>query len=378
MIRLLLAFLLIFQFSFAEDNNVSTDSTPSDTVADTPPVAAQSAGPQIVYLSYSSVPNKIINGEIFAITIKSLSTDSNYQDISFTFENGSHIVLIDDKTTQTKEGNYFYDTFYFQATGSSATLPDIVATASDDAQGTYPTTTTLKGQSLNVITLNPRSDFSNVIAEEFNLLTHKITSYDKNNNIVLFTATATRSDLSRMKMKDVTKQGIESIDNSFMSPKITYYAIIKKGVQSFDFTYYNLKNQTFEKISIPIIVDDDKVTTMSDLDPKDQQFTGLKLTITIIFLLILFALIMWKKKYKLLVVLILPIAYLVYLMKPADSMCVKQGSNVYLLPLTNGTIFDKTTSQENLEIEGESGNFTKVKLSSDKIGWIKNEDACSN
>ncbi len=379
MIRLLLAFLLVFQFSFAEDNNVSAESTPTDTVADTPPVAAtQPAGPQIVYLSYSSVPNKIINGEIFAVTIKSLSTDSNYQDISFTFENGSHIVLIDDKTTQTKEGNYFYDTFYFQVTGSSATLPNIVATASDDAQGTYPTTTTLKGQTLNVITLNPRSDFSNVIAEEFNLLTHKITSYDKNNNIVLFTATATRSDLSRMKMKDVTKQGIESIDNSFMSPKITYYAIIKKGVQRFDFTYYNLKNQTFEKISIPIIVDDDKVTTMSDLDPKDQQFTGLKLAITIIFLLILFALIMWKKKYKFLVILILPIAYLVYLMKPADSMCVKQGSSVYLLPLTNGTIFEKTTSQENLEIEGESGNFTKVKLSSDKIGWIKNEDACSN
>jgi len=377
-IRLLLAFLLVFQFSFAEDNNVSAESTPTDTVADTPPVATQPAGPQIVYLSYSSVPNKIINGEIFAVTIKSLSTDSNYQDISFTFENGSHIVLIDDKTTQTKEGNYFYDTFYFQVTGSSATLPNIVATASDDAQGTYPTTTTLKGQTLNVITLNPRSDFSNVIAEEFNLLTHKITSYDKNNNIVLFTATATRSDLSRMKMKDVTKQGIESIDNSFMSPKITYYAIIKKGVQSFDFTYYNLKNQTFEKISIPIIVDDDKVTTMSDLDPKDQQFTGLKLAITIIFLLILFALIMWKKKYKFLVILILPIAYLVYLMKPADSMCVKQGSSVYLLPLTNGTIFEKTTSQENLEIEGESGNFTKVKLSSDKIGWIKNEDACSN
>jgi len=377
-IRLFLAFLLVFQFSFAEDNNVSTESTPSDTVADTPPVATQPAGPQIVYLSYSSVPNKIINGEIFAVTIKSLSTDSAYQDISFTFENGSHIVLIDDKTTQTKEGNYFYDTFYFQVTGPSATLPNIVATASDDAQGTYPTTTTLKGQTLNVITLNPRSDFSNVIAEEFNLITHKITSYDKNNNIVLFTATATRSDLSRMKMKDVTKQGIESIDNSFMSPKITYYAIIKKGVQSFDFTYYNLKNQTFEKISIPIVIDDDKVTTMSDLDPKDQQFTGLKLAITIIFLLTLFALIMWKKKYKFLVILILPIAYLVYLMKPADSMCVKQGSNVYLLPLTNGTIFEKTTSQENLEIEGESGNFTKVKLSSDKIGWVRNEDACSN
>ena len=379
MIRLLLAFLLIFQFSFAEDDNVSAEPAPSsDTVADTPSIFAQPTQPQIVYLSYGSVPSKIINGEIFSITVKSLSTDSNYQDISFTFENGSNIVLIDDKATQAKEGNYFYDTFYFQATGSSATLPDIVATASNDSHTAYPTTTTLKGQSLNIITLNPKSNFSNIIAEDFNLITHKITNYDKDNNIVLFTATATRSDLSRMKIKDVTKQGIESIDNSFMNPKITYYAIIKKGVQSFDFTYYNLKDQTFEKVSIPIVIDDDKVTTMSDLDPKDQQFTGLKITITVIFLLALFALIMWKKKYKFLIILILPLGYIIYLMKPADLMCVKQGSKVYLLPLTNGTVFDTIEKQESLEIEGESGDFKKVKLSSDKIGWIRNEDTCSN
>jgi hypothetical protein len=49
-----------------------------------------------------------------------------------------------------------------------------------------------------------------------------------------------------------------------------------------------------------------------------------------------------------------------------------------LLPLKNGTIFYKTITQEKLEIEGESGEFKKVKLSSDKIGWIRNEDTCSN
>ncbi len=377
MIRLLLAFLLIFHTSFAEENNASVESTPTDVVADTAGSQAPS-GPQIVQLAYSSVPHRVVNGEIFSVTIKSLSTDPNYQDISFNFEKGYHIILIDDKTTQTKEGNYFIDTFYFQVTGSNASLPDVVATASDDSENAYPVPTRLSGQRLNVITLNPRADFSNIVAEDFNLLTHKITSYDKNNNIVLFTATATRSDLSRMKMQNVEKQGIESIDNSFMSPKITYYAIIKKGVESFDFTYFNLKNQEFEKISIPIIIDDDSVVTQSDLSPKDQQLTGLKLTVAIIFLIVMFALIMWKKKYKLLIILILPIGYIVSIMKPSELMCVKQGSNVYLLPLNNGTIFYKTVTEEKLEIEGESGEFKKVKLSTDKIGWIKNADACSN
>lgn len=376
--RLLLAFLLIFYTSFAEDTNTSVEPTSLEVAPQEQPTQEVSDGPEIIELSYDTVPRRIVNGEIFSITIKSLSTDPNYQDISFSLENGVHVKLIDDKTTQTKEGNYFYDTFYFQVTGSNAVLPDVVATASDESGVSYPVQTKLHGQRLNVVTLNPRADFSNVLAEDFNLLTHKITSYDKDHNIVLFTATATRSDLSRMQISNVEKQGIESIDNSFMSPRVTYYVVIKKGIENFEFTYFNLKDQAFEKVSIPIVVDDDSVVTQSDLSPKDQKMTGLKVTIAGIFLLVMLAFIVWRKKYKLLVILILPIAYIVSVVKPSSLMCVKQGANVYLLPLNNGTVFYKTLTEEKLEIEGESGDFKKVKLGSDKIGWVKNEDACSN
>ncbi len=375
--RLLLAFLLLFYTSFAEDTNTSLEQIPLEEVV-TDEVPQEVSGPEIIEVSYDTVPRRIVNGEIFSITIKSLSTDPNYQDISFSLENGVHVKLIDDKTTQTKEGNYFYDTFYFQVIGSNAKLPDIVATASDDSEVSYPVPTRLAGQRLNVVTLNPRADFSNVLAEDFNLLTHKITSYDKDHNIVLFTATATRSDLSRMRILNVEKQGIESIDNSFMSPRITYYAIIKKGIENFEFTYFNLKDQAFEKVSIAIVIDDDSVVTQSDLSPKNQQFIGLKVTIASVFLIIILAFIVWRKKYKLLIIALLPIAYIVSALKPSDEMCVKQGSNVYLLPLNNGTVFYKTLTEEKLEIQSESGDFKKVKLSSEKVGWVKNADACSN
>lgn len=380
MIRFILAFLLLLNLAFAEDENATVDSTqPATQQESTSEVTApQPSGPQIVYVSYSDIPNKVVNGEIFSVTVKSLSTNTNYQDISYTFSGGTHVKLINDKTAQTKEGNYFFDTFYFQVTGDNAVLPDMIASAADEQGNEYGTPTTLQGQSLNVLMLNPRSDYANIVAEEFSILTHKVKSYDKDHNIILFTATATRSDLSKIRISNVIKQGIESIDNSFMTPKVTYYAIIDKGQDSFDFSYYNLKDQNFEKVSIPVVVDDDRVTTMSDIAPIDQNQIGLKITLAVILLIAMFAFIMWKKYYKLLLLLIIPIAYIIFLVKPSENMCVKKGTNVYLLPLNNGTVFYKTTTQENLEIEGESGDFRKVKLDNDKIGWVRNADTCSN
>lgn len=364
--RFVLALLLIFGLSFGEDEIINI------------PDVQEEASPKIIYLSYDNVPQRVINGEIFAVTIKSLSTKPAYQEISFSFENGNGINLIDDNSNHIKTGKYFYDTFYFQAVKNNAVLPDFIATVSTSNGLVYPTSTILNGQPLNVITLNPKNEYSNIIADSFDITNYKVTSYDKNFNIILFTATATMSDLGKIHINNVAKQGIESLDNSYINPKITYYAIIKKNVENFTFTYFNLQEQKFKKISLPIIVDDDRVTTQSDLKPKDQQFSKIKVIAATVMLLLLLALIMWKKRYFYLVLLIIPIAYIAYVMKPSDIICVKAGSNIYLLPLKNGTIFEQTVVEENLEVEGTTDGYKKVKLNDNKIGWVRDEDICSN
>ncbi len=365
MIRFILALLLIFGFSYAQDEILQ----PEDTTV---------VSPKILYISYDSVPQRVINGEIFPITIKSLSTKSDYQDISFSFENGSGVNLIEENSNHTKNGKYFYDTFYFQATKNDATLPDFVVSAFNSNGDAYPATTTLKGQALNVITLNPKDNFSNIIADSFSITNYKITSYDKNFNIILFTAVASRSDLANIHINNVTKQGIESLDNSFMSPKITYYAIIKKDVENFTFSYFNLQEQKFKKISFPVVVDDDRVTTQSDLRPKDQEFWKIKVAVATSILIILLFLILWKKRYIYLIVLIIPAAYILYTIKPSEIICVKEGTNIYLLPLRNGTIFEQTYKVDHLEVEGTTKGYKKVKLENNKIGWVRDEDICSN
>ena len=356
MIRFILSFFLLFALSFGEEE-----------ITDIPEVVEFS--PKIVYLSYDNVPQRVINGEVFPVTIKSLSTKPDYRYISFSFEDGNGVNLIDENPTHVKNGKYFYDTFYFQAVKNDARLPNFIASASTSNGVVYPTSTILKGQDLNVITLNPKNEFSNIIADSFNITNYKVTSYDKNFNIILFTATAARSDLGRIHIKNVAKQGIESLDNSYMNPKITYYAIIRKDIENFTFTYFDLQEQKFVKVSLPVIVDDDSVTTQSDLKPKDQQFSRIKVTAAAVLLLLLLALILWKRRYIYLILLIIPVAYIAYVMKPSDIICIKAGSNIYLLPLKNGTVFEQTQRDENLEVEGTTRGYKKNQIPRSAAFW---------
>jgi hypothetical protein len=74
--------------------------------------------------------------------------------------------------------------------------------------------------------------------------------------------------------------------------------------------------------------------------------------------------------------LIFPIAYIIYLSAPSKDLCIEKGSNIYLLPVRNGTIFETTSKVIYLQQEGKAKGFLKVKLKNNKIGWVKNENIC--
>ena len=75
--------------------------------------------------------------------------------------------------------------------------------------------------------------------------------------------------------------------------------------------------------------------------------------------------------------IVIPVAYIIYLAIPSKDVCIKENSNIYLLPVHNGTVFDTVHTRIYLQKEGSSKEFIKVKLKNDKIGWIKNEDICA-
>jgi len=333
--------------------------------------------PKVLYLSFKELPKRVLKGEIFTVTIKTLSTVKDFTDVTYKLSNSTGLKLLSDFPTRDMDTRYYYETFYFLVTSRDARVPDIEATLVNYHEDQFKKTT-LIGKKLNVVSLNPKKDFSNIIANSFELQEYKTTSYDEYNNIVVFTANATNCDIASFKLSNVVKQGAESIIESYFDSKITYYAVINKDLKTFSFSYFNLKNNHFINVNIPIIVDDDSVTTQSDLKPKDQSHELLKMQIAAGVAFVGFIIILWRRKYIYLIFILIPLAYIAYIGVPSKEICIKEGSDIHLLPVNNGTIFETTPRVYHLQKEGDAKGFTKVKLQNDKIGWVKNEDICSN
>ena len=337
---------------------------------------------KVLYLTHEKIPDRVVKGEVFFVTLKTISTVQNFDDITYEFSNQVGLKVLNTIPYREQKGKFLFDTFHFLATGNSAKLPDITASLvvqpSEDSE--IPTEfeeTTISGKKLNIIALNPKKDFSNVIANSFELIEYKTTSFDTKHNIIVFTAIADNCNLSAIKFKDVYKQGIESITESYINPKVTYFLVVNKDLEKFSFSYFNIIQNRFIRKSIPIIVDDDSVTTQSDLKPKDQSKEKLKMNIAAVVAIIILIVAIWRRKYIYLFLVLIPLIYIGYIAIPSKDVCIKEGSQIYLLPVSNGTIFETTSSEYHLQKEGSVSKFTKVKLKNEKIGWVKNEDICS-
>lgn len=380
---LLLAWLLLFSTLSANpsdlpesDNsaniqNLNQNSTSGEAVAE----AAEL--PKVLYLSYEKIPQRVLKGEIFPLTIKTLSTIKDFVDITYELSNAEGLKLLSDFPSREMDSKYYYETFYFLVTSKNATLPNFKATLLDYNNTPYRTTTLL-GEKLNVIALNPQKDFSNIVADSFEIVEYKTTNYDNTRNIVIFVATATNCNISALKLNGVFKQGIESLTESYLDSKVTYYAIIDKKIENLSFSYFNLIKNRFLPINIPIIVNDDSVTTQSDLKPKDQSREILKMSIAAVIAFGAFLMTLLRKRYIYMLIIISSLAYIAYTAIPSKEICIKQGSNIYLLPVANGTIFETTPSKYNLHKEDEVKGWIKIQLENKKIGWVKDEDICSD
>jgi len=361
-IRLLFLTLILFATLFAEDIKEDLISTTDKK--------------NVLYLSYENLPSRVIKGEIFSLTIKALSTVEKFTDITYELSPLKGLELLSYFPVRQEKGMYYYETFYFLVNGNSAEIPSITGTLLDYQEHIFKKAY-LSSKKLEVISLNPKNDFSNIVAKSLDLVEYKTTSYDAEHNIIVFVATASQANISVFKLQNVYKQGVESIEESYFDSKITYYVIIDKKIQNFSFSYFNTIKNSFINLTIPIIVDDDSVSTQSDLKPTDQSRQRLKMAIAASVALVGLLIVFWRKKYIYLIFAIIPLIYVAYIAVPSQEICIKQGSSITLLPVNNGTIFEITPSRYYLQKEGSIENFTKVKLKNSKIGWVKNEDICS-
>lgn len=343
-----------------------TDSAISDLFSTT--------GSSALEIGFSNAPERAYTGEIVPVTVKLTPVDLASGNVEYTLQNEEGLRIFSETPRRSVKEDGVYDTFYFIVHSSLARLPDITATLTSTGESSE----VLTGTALRVSPLSPPSSFANVLAEKFEIVNYKTTPYNNDSNVVIFTAKASRCDIGSFKLPDAIKQGFESKVSSAGESQMTYYVIIPDTEETLTFSYFNLKKQRYESLVIPIIVDDDTVSTQSDLSPTDARHTELKVTVAVIFVVLLFALFYWRRQKWYLYVSAFPMFYLIYVFLPNQEVCVKKDAPIYLLPINHGTIFEMTLQEEHLEAEKEVGDFIKVHLKDDQIGWVHKRDLCSN
>lgn len=377
---LILFFLLFAQILCAEPSVLTEPSAEVPSAEESPSSidslfsAATSSTASGLILEFTDLPTHPYVGEIIALTVKLTPVDLAAGNIEYTLQNEEGIRIFSDTPRRKVKEDGVYDTFYFLVQSSTVRLPDVTATITS----TGAMSEALSGTSLSATTLSPPSGFANVLAEKFDIINYKTTAYNNESNVVIFTVKASRCNISDFNIPNAIKQGFESKLSNVGESQMTYYVIIPNSEQNLNFSYFNLQKQRYESLTIPIVVDDDTVSTQSDLSPTDARHTELKVGAAIVVVLILAGLFYWRREKWYLYASVLPMFYIVFALLPNQDVCVKKDAPIYLLPIKNGTIFEMTLQEEHLEAEKEVGEFTKVHLTNEKVGWVNQRDLCSN
>lgn len=329
-----------------------------------------------LYVSLEKLDREIFVHQVFDVEFKTLAIDEHFEDIVYHFKQLKNVKLLSKKPLRKKVGKYFYDSFSFVALKPDIAIRDISVQV---RYSEFFSSKSLKIDDieLHAIPLRRSKNFSNIVAKTLILDNYKTTHYSPSSNITIFSAIGQNTDLSHFYIHGYEKQGIESLKNDINLSKVTYYIILDKTVDNFQFYYFNTKSKSYETILIPIIVEDDSVSTQSDIAPKENRHQIIKNIIAIVAISISLFLFIFRRRAIYLLIIIGASSYIVINIVPIESVCVEAKSPIHILPMQNSTIFETTQQKIYTPLLLEKNGFYKIKFEQ-KTGWIEHENICAH
>lgn len=329
-----------------------------------------------LYLSYESFPKELYKNQLFSVTAKIINTNETYHQLHRILASFDGIEILDENPSVAVKGYTTFETFYFKATKLLVKTPDLRYRLhrTHDEEVTHKQ---LDGAFINAIELHHDEKFCHIIANSFEIISHKTTHYDNQNNIIVFSAVAQHANIEDFNITFASYQGFESYRYDLPNARMTYFAVIPKEMRHFTFNYFNLTTRSYEKISLGIHVHDDSVSTQMDLAPTQYTHSIEKLLLALAIAVMGAMLYFFtKQKWFFFIVAVAPLLYVAWIYLPSQEICVKADAKIHLLPMQHATVFEKSSITEYFQKLGEVGEYTKILLPNETIGWIKDEDVC--
>lgn len=332
-----------------------------------------------LYLSYKKIPSNVYKNQKFEVVIKALITTDNFDKLSTTFTNSSNITVLNSNSEWKKISNDTYEnSYYFKVKAGNFKLPDIeVKLWSNDS---LIDVSELSATPIRYSDIGKGDErFSNIIADNILLKAYKTKQYNNKEALTIIDIDALNSNLEDFKLKNIEEQGISNLKEWEGMQNLVYYFVTPIYQKNLIFTYYNSMTKSFKDVKIPLILQNELVSTQTDLNPNDSTFERYKKVAAIVIFIFLFILLIWKRnKWFLILTLISFIIAILYNL-PNSKGVVKKDSFVYILPTKNSTIFFKVENEQKVEVLQRKNGFIKVLgLDNDFIGWIKDESFGEN
>lgn len=334
-----------------------------------------------IYLSYENYPNKIYKNQRFEIDVKVLITTSEYDKFEIRFINDLNMSVLNPKSTWVQsDENTFTNKYYFKAFSEDFKMPTFQVLLYKD------------NEVFEVAYLEPKAtifaqigqdnkQFSNIIAENFTVEAYKSKQYNNNELITILDISAFKSNLEDFNLQGIEEQGFSNIKDDYPNQEMIYYAVLPIHMKSVEFNYFNTLSNKFVKIDIPVVLEDELVSTQTDLNPNNSNLLFYKKVTLCVSAFVLLILSAWKRRYFYIILLLINLIVLILYMIPNKQKLLSSKTKVYILPTNNSTIFYETQRERIIEVVMKRDNFVKIILTVGNkkiIGWIKEENIVKN
>jgi len=324
--------------------------------------------------SYSYLPKHVYATQVFPVTV--LARDASpAQSVTFRFDNGEgQAKPLEPGPAEVINGHDIFYTFYFQAKGEQdIAIPPLRIVEANR-------TVVLPGQTIPLQKLSTRSaqNFCGLIATDCTLQSSQVSTFDSNHTLVSLTFKTHEGNPEAIHIPGSIEEGIENISRHHSVAVAEIYFVIPSREKSMTLSYYNTAQRRFVSTTISTDYHATPVAAQVELNPKASPFDRLK-KYGSVALALFFALMFWWQRdwlYLILLVVVFLLLYMIY--KPEKSLCIREGSALYILPTHNSRTSITLPEEVHTQPIGRHADFYKINYRDGIIGWIKDEDLCTD
>ena len=384
MMKKLLILALCFAFSFGvldeKGQQVYNNIAESDERGDyTQNILDPFVATSSLVLSTKEYKSEYLVGEVFTIELTAKTDEKTDFDFELSFNKNDSLVFLNPSVKWQQNGNEYTTTLWFEAKDVNAELLQIVVNLTRNKES-------FQQASLNISPLQFKrvsagKNFSHLVAKELVIKRVKSDYFDDKNLVMIVEFEAKEANLKNFWLDNekLIQQRVDGFRGDFNNSTAFYSAVFSPNLNELHFSYYNTTTQNLESVDLKVELSDEKVSTQTDLNPKNNDLIFYKRLGLWVLAAVFAVIFVFKRNYIFFAIALLAFIISFFIGASNTQMAIlKANSRAKILPTMQSTYFYTSEKDEEVEILGKRKEWVKVLLQDGKIGWVQDENLQKN